>query len=415
MRVLLLNQTFYPDNSATAQQLTDLAQFLVKENCEVSVVTEKREYESRRIKYPAREIYKGVKIFRVWSTGFGKLSFLKRFIDGMTFELFLFFRLLFFKRQDVVISFTSPPLLGCISVIFGTLWGARKIQWLMDINPDIALAVGYIKEGSFLAHILNKFFKFSLKYSTDIVVLDRCMKDRILSKGIEQSKISIIPPWPVHNFEYRFDTIPKNNIFRQSMKLENKFVVCYSGNHSIVHPLDTILEAIRNLAIYEDIVFLFIGGGLRVRDVTEYKEKYGLKNIIQLPSQPRETIKYSLTAADVHIVVMGDKVNGLVHISKIYGVLATGRPYIYIGPSNSAISDILNECPYGLHIENGDVEGLISGLLKMKNLTKEELTNIERNNIDYIMTHHSLGLSMKKLLKLLSLYEQPQEVLLKSK
>lgn len=412
MKVLLLNQTFYPDNSATAQQLTDLAEFLIKHKYSVSVIAERRVYETRVLSYSPKEIYKDIKIFRIWSTGFGKKSFFFRFIDGITFEFFLFFRLLFFPRQDIVISFTSPPLIGFIGAIFGTMWGARRIQWLMDINPDIALAVGYIKKSSIFAKTLKKAFQFSLQYSTNIVVLDRCMRQKIVDKGVKDEKIAIIPPWPSHNFILKYNNIPKENMFRQHMQLSGKFLVCYSGNHSIVHPFDTILEAIRNLASYEDIVFLFIGGGLRVGEIFNFKEKYKLKNILQLPLQPRETLKYSLTAADMHLVVMGDKVNGLVHVSKIYGILATGRPYIYIGPSDSAISDILKETSGGVHVETGHADKLVDAILKIKGFTKEELDHIERVNISYISTHYSFDQSMLKVAQLLNSYEQPREALL---
>src|SRR5690606_9916775 len=125
---------------------------------------------------------------------------------------------------------------------------------------------------------------------------------------------------------------PKENSFRKEHGLEGKFVILYSGNHSVVHPLETLLEAARRLESEPRVRFLFVGGGLRKQEVTAFREKYQLHNILELPYQPKEKLPESLASGDMHVVILGDNVNGLVHPSKIYGVLASGRPYLFLGP-----------------------------------------------------------------------------------
>ncbi len=399
MKVLLLNQTFFPDPVATAQQLTDLAEYLVQNGCEVSVVAGRRGYEKRQEIHKARETYRGIEVYRVGSTGFGKRSFLHRFVDAVTFELALIWRLFRLPRHDIVVSFTSPPLIGLVGTILSLLWRCRSVQWLMDINPDIAFAVGYMNRRGLAGRFLTACLRFSLKHSEDIVVLDRWMQARVEAHGAIKSRIHVVPPWPVHDFDTEsFRGAPRNNPFREELGLNGKFVVLFSGNHSIVHPMDTLLEAARLLRDEEKIAFVFIGSGMRVGDVTQFREFHELKNVLQVGHQPRERLHQTLTFADMHSVVMGDKVNGLVHVSKIYGVLATGRPYIFIGPKKSHVGDLLVECPYGFQAEHGKPEDVIAAIRATMALSENNLIEYERRNLEYVASHYRGGGSKARFL-----------------
>ena len=140
MNVLLLNQAFHPDPSATSQQIADLAQYLTGRGCKVTVICDQRAYDTRDLAYKKEETWKGVRIVRVASTIFGKTRFRNRIVNGFFFELRAFFRLLTLPRQHVVIAFTSPPLIGVLGGVYRFLFRARFIQWLMDINPDAAFS-----------------------------------------------------------------------------------------------------------------------------------------------------------------------------------------------------------------------------------------------------------------------------------
>ena len=132
-----------------------------------------------------------------------------------------------------------------------------------------------------------------------------------------------------------------------------------------------MLEAARQLD-RQVFLFLFVGGGDRVSDVTSAVRHYTLRDVKQLPLQPRNLLASSLAAADLHVIVMGNIMNGLGHPSKMYGVLATGSPYVFIGPKESFAGDILAECPYGFAVEHGDVDGLVTALRRAKALRPEE-------------------------------------------
>ena len=401
MKILLLNQAFYPDKVATAQILVDLALHLKDTGCQVTVISGKRGYEDRKARYTSREDYHGIHIERVGSTGFGKGRIVARIFDFLSFDLCLLWKLWRTPRQDVVISFTSPPMVGVIGAMFCKLKGGLCVQWLMDVNPDAAIAVGYLREKSLLARVLTRIFRSSLAASDLVVVLDRWMKERITSHGVPEDRIAVVPPWSVVEGGQNFsDEKERIQSFKARLGLSGKFVVLYSGNHSVVHPLDTLLETARRMdRDYPEVCFAFVGGGVRVKDVHRAVRRFGLRNIVQLAPQPRGDLHELLQAADVHVVVMGEKVSGLVHTSKIYSILASGKPYIFVGPTRSHVSDLMKECPFGYQVRNGDVEGLVKTLDLVRALSAEELEKTRQGNVQYVKDNFEPGVVMGKFLE----------------
>jgi glycosyltransferase involved in cell wall biosynthesis len=359
MKILILNQAFYPDVVATAQHATDLALRLAQGGHEVSVVAGCRGYDNQGLKFPARETLKGVRIRRVRALALGKKSKWRRALNFASFMLGCAFRLLATPRQDVVIALTSPPLISYLATLFVQLKGGRLVFWVMDLNPDEAIAAGWLREDSLAAKSLSALLRRSLKASAKIVVLDRFMKRRVLDKGARETDIAVIPPWS-HDEAVRYDGEGRRR-FRAQHGLTDKFVVMYSGNHSPCHPLDTLLEAALHLADQPHIVFCFVGGGSEFKKVEDWMHTHQLANIVCLPYQPLDGLSASLSSADLHAVVMGDRFAGLVHPCKIYNILTVGKPFLYIGPPESHVIDIAAEIAADhkpMLVRHGDAEAV---------------------------------------------------------
>ncbi len=388
MKILLINQAFYPDTVATSRHLTDIAVYLAGEGHEVSVYASQHNYNQPGRKYASFENYRGVRIYRLPVTGLGKRNAFTRVVDAILFQVGLIGRLLFGGRPDVVVSLTTPPLLGFVVSIYGLLFQVRCVQYVMDMHPHTAVEMGYLKRGAWFTQLLYKVFSFSMRHSERVIVLDRWMGERVGEAGVAKNRISVVPLWPTVNIKQSRETRLENG-FRKAHGLGDKFVLLYSGNHGMAHPLDTILDAAVELKDDPNFVFVFVGGGERVRDVKEAIEKHKLRNVLQLPFQPEELLQQSLTAADVHLVVMGDRVAGLVHPSKIYGVLAVGKPYIFVGPQKSPICDLLLECEGGWHVSHGEVGRFISILKEVRLGSLESLSQMGEKNADYATQHFS--------------------------
>jgi len=365
MKVLILNQAFYPDVVSTAQHAADLAVALVQAGHGVTVVCNSRGYDDPNLRFPSREVWNGINIVRVPSLGLGKANKWRRAADFAIYVASCAARIVSFPKYDVVIAMTSPPLVSFIAALAVPRRARRLVFWSMDLNPDEAIAAGWLREGSLLARLLSRMLLYSMKSAKRIIALDRFMKARIEAKGIDSEKIVVIPPWS-HDDHVSFDLQGREE-FRIRHGLCGKFVVMYSGNHSPCHPLDTFLQAAECLASRNEIVFCFVGGGSEFRKVQACSQERGLRNILCLPYQPIQELSASLSAADLHVIVMGDKFVGIVHPCKIYNVLAVQRRFLYIGPSESHISDIICELPVSklaYRSRQDDVEGIVGNIVK---------------------------------------------------
>jgi len=397
-KILLLNQTFYPDNAATAQHLTDLAVDLVKVGHSVWVLCDRRSYDDRNMVHVSRENYKGVNIARVGSSAFGKKTRYHRFLDYISFNMTLAWKLFSLPKFDFVVGLTSPPWISFFGALFVKLKGGRFIHWAMDINPDQAVELGWVKKNSLSHHILNWMAMFTYNNSDMIVCLDRFMRDRLIDKCVNPSRIRVVSPWSPDMELSPVNT--ENNPFRIKYGLNGRFVVMYSGNLSVCHPLETILETARLMKDNDRVHFLFVGGGLLVKDVLEFKDRHKLSNIQYLPYQPRSDINDSLTAADLHMVVMGEKYVGIIHPCKIYGVLNAGRPFILIGPGKTHVGDIIREAVCGFQVDHGDAGKLVSIIQEAMTLKGDKLEEIRQKNRSLVESKYSRKALTEKIINL---------------
>jgi hypothetical protein len=211
---------------ATAQHLTDLAVGLSRDGHEVTVITSDRGYDNPATRFPRREVWNGVQIVRISSLAMGKKSRWRRAVNFGSFLLHCTLRLLLTRRFDVVVALTSPPLISFLGAAFVRLKGGRFFFWVMDLNPDEAIAAGWLKENSIPARILSAFLRYSLRHAERIIALDHFMKERIVAKGIAENSVVVVPPW-AHDDTVRFDREGRE-AFRQQHKLTENFVVMYA-------------------------------------------------------------------------------------------------------------------------------------------------------------------------------------------
>jgi putative colanic acid biosynthesis glycosyltransferase WcaI len=362
MRILLLNQTFYPDVVATAQYLTSLAEALAGRGHEVRVLTSRRAYDDPARRFAKRERYAGIEIERVGGTGFGKDAKWRRALDFGSFLLRAALRVLTAPRVDCVVALTSPPLVAALAALRCRLSGERFVYWVMDMNPDEALAAGWLRPGA-VAWLLERISRFTLHAADAVVVLDRYMEERVLAKGVAAKRVWVVPPWSMDRYAY-FDPEGRG-AFRKRHGLEGKYVVMYSGNHSPVHPLDTLLEAAIRLKADQRFCFVFVGGGSEFGRLRGAAQAQGLTNIKFLPYQPIESLASSLSAADLQAVVLGRAMVGTIHPSKLYNILAVGSPVLYVGPERSHVSDTMEQSHGSgsyIRVDFGDAASLTAWL-----------------------------------------------------
>lgn len=387
MNILIITQIYWPDTVSASQHLTDLAENLAHHGHSVTVYTSRTSYEDKSIIYSEKDTHKDVQIHRLKSTRFGKTYVVSRLMDFLTFNLIMIYRLFLLKKgeYDVIIGMTAPPLISFLGVFIAKLKHGKFCFWAMDLQPELAISAGYLKKNSLAAKSMTLLGDYIYKNAHLIFTLDKYMADHVIARGAASEKVSIVPVWPVMSKVY--EGTRSQNPFRIKNNFEDKIVVMYSGNHALVHPLTTILDVALILKENSNFLFVFIGGGVRKKDVTNFTEKHSLKNIIQLPYQDRDQIHFSLGSSDIQVVIMGDKQVGFTHPNKIYGAMFVGKPIMYIGPEVSHITDILKVCHGNISVRHGEVEQLTNSLLNFTKAGLDTLDAIGKNNQAYVNKH----------------------------
>ncbi len=340
MRLIFVNRYFYPDQSATSQILTDLAFYLAGLGHDVYVVTSRLRYEEPGASLPSAETAKCVKIHRIWTSWFGRDNLLGRTVDYVTFYLSAGWRLYrLARRDDTLVAKTDPPLISIVAAVVAWLRGARLVNWVQDVFPETAMALGVRGVSGWLGWALQRMRDASLRQAATNIALGEKMAAYLVGRCGRPDRVKVIHNWVDD------DTIvpvpPERSRLREQWGLAGKFVVGYSGNMGRAHEFETVLETAAQLRSETDIVFLFIGGGNQKAYLENETIKRELTQVLFKPYQDRETLPESLGVADAHLISLRPELERFILPSKFYGVAAAGRPVIFIGDPGGEIGEIV--------------------------------------------------------------------------
>ena len=343
--------------------LSDLAFALADNGRRVCIVTSRQTYENPREGLVAHETHAGVEIFRVATTHFGRSNLPGRALDYLSFYVSSFVMLLrIVQRGDVIVAKTDPPLLSVIAWVVARIKGARLVNWLQDVFPEVAVALGVLTWLP-LVEPIRWLRNLSLRGADMNVVLGERMQEYICQQGVKTEKTVIIHNWADGDLIHPVSL--DANRLRKSWGLADRFVVGYSGNMGRVHDFDTIIEAMKILNVDQQIVFLFIGGGAGKKELECAVSKYQLSNCMFKPYQSRECLSESLSLPDVHLVSLRPELEGLVVPSKIYGIAAVARPVIAIGDLRGDVARFVQRLGFGFSVPSGAGDQLARHIREM--------------------------------------------------
>jgi colanic acid biosynthesis glycosyl transferase WcaI len=384
--LLVISQVYVPDPASVGQHLADAAEALAGRGHGIRVLTSSRGYENPRQKYPRRDNRAGAEIVRLPLSSFGKRNLGLRLLGQMMFLLQVIVRGLIMRRLAGILVSTSPPMAAFAAMVIAMVRRVPITYWLMDLNPDQAVALGKVSQRSRLVWAMKWLNRRIFSRAAAVVVLDRFMAERVRRQYEVCGELAVLPPWP-HVDD--FAEVPiEQNPFVAKHHLRGRFVVMYSGNHSLASPVTTLVEAA--LALRDDprFLFLFVGGGLGKRDVEQAIETHRPQNIVSLPYQPLEKIKYSLSAANLHVVTLGDQMAGIIHPCKVYGAMAVGRPILLVGPRPSHVTDLIDQYEVGWQVDHGDVTGMVARLRAIAEVPPAQLNEMGERARRAMQGHH---------------------------
>jgi colanic acid biosynthesis glycosyl transferase WcaI len=364
-KFVFVNRYYDPDESASSQMLTDLARSLAARERAVHVVCSRQLYGDSRAGLPRHEVRSGVTIHRVTTTRFGRAGLIGRALDYASFYVFASLALLkLLTRGDVVIAKTDPPLISILVASVARMKGAALINWQQDVFPEVASRLQANPLPRWLDSQLRRLRDWSLRRAKMNVLISNRMLGYFQQRGIPPSQLCVIDNWA--DAEAIAPKPVGSSALRARLGLADRFVVGYSGNLGRAHEFNTFLAAADAMRSDGSIVFLMIGGGAKMDALRREVAKRGLENFLFLPYQQREDLEDSLAAADVHLVSLLPALQGLIMPSKVFGILAAGRPVLYIGDTDCDIARVIAETRCGVSVAVDAVQDLIAAIRWLK-------------------------------------------------
>jgi colanic acid biosynthesis glycosyl transferase WcaI len=360
-RVFFVNRYFHPDQSATSRMLSDLAFRLAERGVAVAVVSSRQLYENPRAALPAHEVVRGVDIYRVATATRGRSSLVGRALDYVSFHVAAGLELLrLLLPGDAVVAKTDPPLISVVVSLAARLRGAVLVNWLQDLFPEVASVLTPGLVPAWLERVLIAVRDRSLRRAAMNVVLGEAMRQRVLRAGVPTTRVRVVSNWA--DTDSVIPVATANSQARQRLGLEGRFVVGYSGNLGRAHEFETLIGAARLLRQDACFAFLITGGGAKADALQASVRAEALESFFFQHYQPAELLSDSLAAADVHLVSLLPALEGLIVPSKVYGILAAGRPALFVGDQGGDVARMLREHDCGVSFAPGDCEGLATEL-----------------------------------------------------
>ncbi len=360
MKVLLLNQVFWPDVAATAQHGHDLGRYLAQHGVQVTALASRSLYSETGKALPREGGVDGIRIVRAGQSRFGKAALAARAFDFVSFYLAALWKAIWLPRQDIVVCFTTPPFIAFVGILLRWLKGTKVVCWTMDLYPDVPVAAGVLRRGSLAHSLFDAVDRFSLRHADRVVVLGRCMQQRLLEKGVDPKRMEVINVW-ADGDEVSVRPI-EGNALRTAWQVGDRFVIEYSGNFGIGHDGETMYRAMQATRADDSIRWVIVGGGTKRGELEAFVQAHDIVNAVLKPYQPREALGELLSLGNVHLVSVAENFSGLLVPSKFYGVLAAARPVLYVGPRESEVARVIEESKCGLVIEQGDSAGLVKAI-----------------------------------------------------
>jgi glycosyltransferase involved in cell wall biosynthesis len=367
VRICFFNRSYWPDQAATGQLLTELAQDLVREyGCTVSVVAGPALHSSERSNitlWPvSRENHEGVRILRANGTRLPRRRFIGRATNYLTYFASAFAATLQIGSQDVIVSLTDPPILGLAALSAARRVGARFMFLCEDVFPEVASLLEDFHNAT-INRTLDRINRRLLREADAVVALGDRMKRRLVEeKGAAPASVHVIHNWADCE---AITPGPKDNAFSRAHGLHDKFVVMHSGNVGLSQNLDVLIEAAECLQSRKHLVFAIVGDGARRGPLEATVRQRGLDNVRFFPYQPKELLHESFASADAFVVSLKPGLEGYIVPSKLYGILAAGRPFVAAVEPSCEVATIAKQHSCGVVAPPGSPEELAAEIAQL--------------------------------------------------
>jgi glycosyltransferase involved in cell wall biosynthesis len=352
-RVLVFNQYYWPRVEATAHLLSGLCASLADE-FELTVVT-------GAAPNAASSEHEGVRIVRVRSSSLDRARLDRRALNYASYLAGALAAGLRQERPDVVLAMTDPPVIADVGLAVARRFRVPLVVVSQDVFPETAVALGRL-DSPVVVGALRALVGMYLRRADRVVAIGETMRERLVAKGARPERIVVIPNW-VDTAELRPQG--RDNQWAQANGLDSRFVVMHSGNIGQAQDLDSLIRAATLLRDVSDLAVLLVGDGSRRRELEELARTLDAGNVRFFDYQPRDLLPLSLSSAHVHVVGLASGLSGYVVPSRLYGVLAVGRPVVVAAEDDSETARLVRGAGCGLVVPPGRPDLLAAAIREL--------------------------------------------------
>jgi len=397
VKIHVLGINFYPELIGISVYTTEMCEYLIEKGHEITVFTGFPYYPSWRIKEDYKrklfktEEYKNIKIRRSYIFVPKNLKTINRIVHELSFIISSFLNVLFSKRPNILITISPPLGLGIATLLISKIMRIPYIFHVQDLQPDAVVELGMI-DNKLLLKILYYIEGMIYKGASKVSAISNGMIKKIMSKGISRDKVLFFPNWVDIDF---IKPQKKYNVFRKVNKLENKYIVLYSGNIGYKQGLDIILNVAQKTSKINDILYLIVGDGTYKKELIKKFKKTKPNNVKFLDVQSKEMLPYMVSAADVCLVLQKKDVTDFALPSKLLNIMGCARPVIACANTKSALYGLIGEIGCGKVVRPGDADQLCKEVLELY-FNKEQGEVYGRRGRDFVVEHLSKDLILKR-------------------
>lgn len=401
-KLLVYAHYYYPDVASTGQILKELCEGM-KDTFDITVICVVPSYSGViDEKYKTQRIYNeeinGINVIRVRVPEFQKSNKLSRIKNLLSYFFNSLLATLKLEKHDYIFTISQPPILGGLLGVLGKwIKGGKLIYNIQDFNPEQTMAVGYSKNKLLLSSVMM-LDKFSCKKSDEVIVVGRDMQETLKNRFNNKKvpKNTFINNWIDEKEIYPLEQNHHKIVaFKKKYNLQDKFIIMYSGNIGLYYDLENIIKVIGKFNGIDDVVFVFVGDGTVKNKIENYVKENKLSNVTFIPYQDKADLVYSLNAADIHWVVNAKGIKGVSVPSKLYGVMAAGKPVLGVLDKGSEARLIVDECNCGLCTEPGNYDEIYKKIDFILN-NKEEIKKLGINGRSYLERNLTKDVSINK-------------------
>lgn len=297
-------------------------------------------------------------------------SSISKFFSYLLGCIFIYFLLLTKYRKYEVFFVATPPM----GYLLNILLPHRFSMLIWDVYPD-AFKITGMKETHLLYRVWKRLNKISFRKAYKLFTISEKMAD-LLESYINKEKIIIQPIWSI--FQENNKVNKEENPFVKKYDLQDKFVVQYSGNIGLTHNVETLIDVAVLMEDNQDFVFQIIGRGPRKAYLEMMVKERNLSNCVFLPFQTDEMFHFSLSGADVGVVVLDDTTSKGSVPSKSYNLMSYGIPSLYIASDDSQLKLYAEKYGHAACFSKNELNKIIPFLNELKN-NSERYNKMSRN------------------------------------